>query len=96
MQDELTAAGLDVTIFGLNQIGHESANATVVAGRDLGWLQEVASEPVWTSWNVTWRDVYVLDEDNNIVAIYNLTSHNLADPMAFAELKGLFQAEATD
>jgi hypothetical protein len=47
MQDELDAAGLDVVIFGVNGVGHESGNANVTLGRDLGWLQETAEEPVW-------------------------------------------------
>ncbi|MBK6517440.1 MAG: hypothetical protein IPM79_10550 [Polyangiaceae bacterium] len=95
MQDELDAAGLDVVIFGVNGVGHESGNANVTLGRDLGWLQETAEEPVWTDWAITYRDVVILDENNEVVAIYNLTQHNLADSTNYAELYGLFEAAAT-
>lgn len=33
---------------------------------------------VWERWDATWRDVWVLDPDNEAHAVYNLTEHNLA------------------
>ncbi len=95
MQDELTAAGLDVTIVGLNAAGFEAGNASMCAGRDLAWLQDTAQELVWASWGITYRDVIVLDENNEVVAIYNLTDNDLGDPSRFAELKAIFEAEAS-
>lgn len=94
MQDELSAAGLDVVIFGVNGIGLEAGNATITQGRDIGWLQETVEEPVWTDWGITYRDVVLLDRDNNVVGIYNLTQHNLSDPASYAELYGMFEAAA--
>ena len=63
MQDELDAMDLpvDVQIIGVNQVGHESQNATMVEGRDLPWLQETADLNVWNLWDVTYRDVILLD-----------------------------------
>lgn len=93
MQDELDAAGLpvEVRILGLNAIGLESGNAAICAGRDLPWLQDVPDQSVWVSWNVVWRDVWLLDTDNVPVAVYNLTQHNLADPVQYAELKQMLE-----
>jgi len=89
MQNELDAEGLpvEVKIIGVNGIGLESGNAAVCANRDLPWLQDVAEQSAWVSWNVVWRDVWILNTDNEPVAVYNLTQHNLADPAQYAELK---------
>ncbi|MBK8254302.1 MAG: hypothetical protein IPK82_16740 [Polyangiaceae bacterium] len=89
MQNELDSAGLpmEVKILGVNAIGLESGNASVTMNRDLPWLQDVQEQNVWVSWNVVWRDVWVLDADNVPVAVYNLTEHNLADPLQYAEFK---------
>jgi hypothetical protein len=96
MQDELAAAGLAVDILGINGVGHEAGNPTICAGRDIPWLQETVETPVWTQWGITYRDVVILDEDNIVVAIYNVTQNNLTDPAKYDELYGLFEAEATD
>ncbi|MCO4745894.1 MAG: hypothetical protein KC912_13955 [Proteobacteria bacterium] len=95
MQDELTTAGLDVTIFGVNQAGHESGVVTFTTGRDIGLLQDTAAVNVWTAWGVAYRDVYIVDGDNNVVGVYNLTVSNLAEQTNYDELKGLFTAAAT-
>jgi len=49
---------------------------------------------VWVEWNVTYRDVVVLDVDNVPVAVYNLTSHDLANPVYYAELKQILKDAA--
>lgn len=43
----------------------------------------------WALWSVTWRDVVILDTANRRVAVYNLTTHNLADTADYAELRAL-------
>lgn len=95
MQDDLAAGGIDnVRILGVNAIGSESGNAVMTSGRDLPWLQETVAEPVWTTWDVAYRDVVVLDGANRRVAVYNLTEHTLADPANYAELKALLESAA--
>jgi len=32
---------------------------------------------VWTAWAVVYRDVIVVDADNQIVGVYNLTTNDL-------------------
>ncbi|MFH1810407.1 MAG: hypothetical protein ABIJ09_16820 [Pseudomonadota bacterium] len=61
----------------------------MVEGRHLPWLQDIRDKQVWGSWNVTYRDVVVLDVDNRRVFTYNLTSNNLADDAVYQELKDL-------
>jgi hypothetical protein len=80
LQDELTADAVDVTILGVNQVGNEAGNEEMMSGRDLPWLAETAELDVWSAWRVTYRDVIVLDGQNQVLDIYNLTKHDLADP----------------
>ena len=89
MQAELDAEGLpiEVQILGINAAGLEAGNATITAGRTLPWLQDTAADNVWATWNVAWRDVWILDTNNVPVAVYNLTEHTLADPAQYAELQ---------
>ncbi len=94
MQDALTSAGHDVTLFGINAANLESGNPIITAGRDIGWLQETVDEPVWTEWGIFYRDVVILDGENRVVAIYNVTEHNLSDVANYDELYGLFEAAA--
>lgn len=47
-------------------------------GGDLPILQDTPLANVWTSWGATWRDVYILDGNNRLVSVYNLTEHDLS------------------
>ena len=42
---------------------------------------------IWDSWGGQWRDVFILDQNNEIIEVYNLTEHNLNDPINYADLK---------
>ncbi len=97
MQGELEAdyPGLDIQILGINGIGLEVANPVVTNGRDIPWLQDVAGVDVWSSWNVAYRDVVILDGYNQVFAVYNLTSNSLAVPANFDALLQLFVDAAT-
>ena len=37
-----------------------------------------------------WRDVFILNSQNQPIAVYNLTLHNLSDATNYAELKQIF------
>ena len=73
----------------MNAIGLESGNAGITSGRTIPWLQDVPDQDVWTSWHVTWRDVIVLDQENRVVNIFNLTDHDLADSTNYATLRSI-------
>lgn len=95
LQQDLNAAHpiLDIDIVGINEIGHDSANSLMTADRSLPWLQDVdangnQSSDVWSDlWNVTYRDVVILDGSNSVVETYNLTENNLADSEDYASLR---------
>ncbi len=80
---------MPIQILGINAAGLESGNPSITAGRALPWLQDTPEANVWAAWQVTFRDVVILDTENRPVAAYNLTVHDLADPASYAELKQL-------
>ena len=76
-------------LFGVNVVGDEAWTAEAVAGRTIPYLQDVPAVDAWGSWQVTWRDVIVLDADNRVVRVYNLTDHDLGNPVNYAELRAI-------
>lgn len=73
----------------MNAIGHESGLASLEAVTDLPILQDDTTEDVWNDWGATWRDVYVVDGDNEVYAVFNLTTYSLADSANYAALYDL-------
>lgn len=97
MQQDLDLMALPsaVNILGVNAIGHGgSYNADACEGKDIPWLQETAAEPCWTTWGVTYRDVIILDGDNVVIGVYNLTEHDLNVQANYDELKAMLAAAA--
>ena len=91
MQREIDAAHppKPIHILGINAAGQESDNELMCQGRVLPWLQDTTSQRVWDSWQVTWRDVVVLDPENKVIRIYNLTEHNLGAAANYTELRNI-------
>jgi len=95
MQQELRATYpvLRIQFLGVNEKGQEPGNPSITAGRTLPWLQDVdadgnAKSDVWYDrWNVTYRDVVILDGSNAKVGVYNVTVHDLAAAGNYATLK---------
>jgi len=97
MQNDLDAnyLQLDIRILGMNGAGLESGNAFITAGRDIPWLQDLDANgdgwsDVWRSWNVTYRDVVILDAENARVGTFNLTTHDLRIPANYNTLRRMF------
>jgi hypothetical protein len=81
---------LTVHCLGVNNIGSESGNPEMCAGRILPWLQDTSAQQVWEDkWRVTFRDIVVLDAENQRVTVFNCTEHNLADPANYEALKAI-------
>ncbi len=95
MQQELedTYPQLRINLIGVNELGHDYANGAVSEGRDLPWLQDVdensnGKSDVWYDlWDITYRDVMILNGDNVQVDSYNLTTYDLDVPANYAELR---------
>ena len=78
----------------VNEYGYDAGIPDLAAVSDLPILQDDPTQLVWERWGVTWRDVYVLDGENRVYAVYNLSEHDLGDPANYAELYDLFVAAA--
>jgi hypothetical protein len=96
MQDSLAAEdlGREVTILGVNVIGAESGIPGMCFERDLPLLQDTAEKKVWEAWAVVYRDVVVLGAENQKMAVYNLTTHDLGSPANFDSLRSLLRQAA--
>jgi hypothetical protein len=79
----------------VNGIGLESGNAENCNGRTIPWLQDVTGTDVWTSWQVNYRDVVILDPDNVTVGVYNLSAQDLGVPANYEALRNLLVQAAT-
>jgi hypothetical protein len=59
-------------------------------------VEDTSSDAIWSQWNAVWRDVIILDGDNQIVDVYNLTSFDLSNPTNYDTLRQLFIDAAND
>ncbi len=94
MQKELDAENpeLDIQFVGINQWGQESGNSGFTDGKDIPWLQDVDADgdfesDVWTSWDITYRDVVILDADSQVVTVFNVTTNDLEVQENYDRLK---------
>ena len=96
MQRELDAEALTrrVRLLGVNLIGAESGNAAACVGKTIPWLQDVPAAAVWDLWQVTYRDVFILDANNHVAGVFNLTTHDLNVPAEYDALKTLLRDAA--
>ena len=86
---DTVTTSLPIRILGVNEAGEDRDNAAICQGRTLAWLQDVPGVNAWQSWHVTMRDVIVLDAENKIISIYNLTTYDLRDSTNYARLRGI-------
>lgn len=56
---------------------------------DLPLVQDDATAAVVTQWAANYRDVVILDGNNEQVGVLNLTTHDLSDPANYAALRAL-------
>lgn len=83
-----------IEILGVNQVGLDAFNDDMTEDISLSWLQDTSSNMVWRAWNVSHRDVFILDGLNRITVIYNLTVHDLVQATNREAIKGLFLSAA--
>ena len=94
MQAEILSANpaSSIRILAVNDDGEESAVPVASEGRVIPILQDTAEVDAWGLWNVTYRDVVILDGEGRCLGVYNLTEHNLGlesdydDLLAFLRL----------
>ena len=57
-------------------------------------LQDDSTQEVWSNWGITYRDVIILDSENKISGVLNLTTNSLAEEANWNHLKDLVLATA--
>ena len=77
-----------IAILGVNEAGYAN-NEAICEGRDIPWLQDTQEDDWWGSWEITYRDVVILNRDGNEDAVFNLTEHDLGNPNEYAAFKAL-------
>ena len=87
MQQELLAEGYAIHIYGINAAGKDHSNDLITDGRDLPWLQDTAADDVWGEWLADWRDLVVLDANNELAWRQNLTDHDITLEANYADVK---------
>lgn len=78
-----------IVLLSVNAAGFEAGNADFVMGKTTPLLQDTQAVNAWNSWQVTWRDVVVLDAQGRRRDVFNLTTNDLAVPANFATLKAI-------
>ena len=96
MQNELAIEepGLAIQLLAINEDGFDSGLDTMSDEGDLPLLQDTDEASVWDDWDVTFRDVVILNSANEQVAVFNLTTHSLGVEDNYNELKALLIASA--
>lgn len=79
----------------MNGAGYEGGNTEMTTGRTLPWCQDVPAVDAWGLWQAGYRDVVILDDENRVRQVYNLTEHDLSDPANREALKAILRGVAT-
>lgn len=83
---------LAITLTAVNEFGQDAGNSLIVANRDLTLLQDGdqnqnQQSDVWDeSWQVTWRDLVVLNGENEKEFVVNLTTFDLGNTANYQQL----------
>jgi hypothetical protein len=89
-----TNPAVNIEILGVNRNDESAYNYLMTLGRSLPWLQDTTDNSVWSLLGVTYRDVRILDPQNHLFAVFNLTTYDLYYETNRATLKKLFLAAA--
>ncbi len=95
MQRELQATYplLRIELLAINEPNAEPGNATATNGRDIPLLQDSDADGNGRGdasvdlWNMSIRDVFLLDGSNRFVDKYNLNQHDLANSANYETLQ---------
>ena len=89
MQNEISIEypELPIKILSINQIGAESGVDSFNETHALPMVNDSATDEIWVQWESQWRDFYILNTQNELLEVYNLTQNNLNDPINYQELK---------
>ena len=86
---------LDIEIFAINMAGTGAGASSLSSNINLPMVQDSNTLGIWNDWDAGWRDVFILNENNELVMIYNLTQNNLGNTNNYNTLMSHFIDIAT-
>lgn len=108
MQSELEVEypQFDIQILAVNQIGYGQQTSLVASVGDIPLLQDNTVDNIWSTWHslapnpsthlgAPYRDVHILNQQNEIVETFSLTLNDLRNLQNYSTLKQLFVDAAT-
>ncbi|MEC8380244.1 MAG: hypothetical protein VXZ96_07980 [Myxococcota bacterium] len=92
MQAELDASypNLPIQILAVNGIGYSSGIASLSSIHTLPMVEDTNTDLIWSQWGAVYRDVMILDGNNELVDAFNLTSSSLNSSSNYNALMQLF------
>ena len=87
---ESTYPNLDIEIFAINMPGAGSGTQSFTSDIYLPMVQDDNATGIWSDWGAAWRDVYILDQNNELVEIFNLTQNGLNNSSNYDSLMQIF------
>ena len=96
MQAELDSnyPNLPIQILAVNGIGYSSGIGSLSSIHTLPMIEDTSADQVWSQWGAVYRDVMILDGNNEVSSVFNLTTYNISDVQNssgnYATLKQLF------
>ena len=96
MQAELNTVDtdLDISIMAVNESGYVTHYEATGEEGSLPVIQDVNEVDVWEAWEVTYRDVIILNECGEKMDVYNLTSKSLQTEENYNTLKEMILSVA--
>jgi hypothetical protein len=100
---ETNYSHLDIHILGINQSGREAGNDLIPGPFNeisIPWVQDVdinqdLVSDAWYEWQATYRDVIILDKENEPVGRFNLSTNSLSLWENYSTLRQMFVNVAT-
>lgn len=93
MQTELQTEhpSLNISLLAINQIGYEAGMSSIDPTSTLPIVNDNDVDNIWSTWHglspepsqSPWREIHILDAQNEIVHTFSLTSHNLGPGNGF-------------
>ena len=93
MQAELQVEypSLDIAILAVNQIGYEAGMSAIDPASTLPIVNDNETDSIWATWHAMspepsqspWREIHILNPQNEIIHTFSLTSHNLGPGNGF-------------
>ena len=67
------SSDIDIYVMGIGQNNNTPVD-DMTANNNLPWVKDNSENNIWSAWGVSNRDLFIMDMNNRIVKVINLTS----------------------